>query len=495
MERTWGCTSHSSTRSRSSVPVPLTHADSAPAGARDRVYLVGRSDGALVVRSRRTSKRRLLAYVISCAFGILLQYGGAQGESAAAPPPSQPQEVSLEVREAGFRTIDLVLGEFVCHGKPKDVRGLERQVVGVLRNDLELSGYFNVIDGGELGDVWEDASAVDKWSALGAQALVEGKVEVRKDRITLHAFLSDLTTAQLVGRKKYEGTREDLRGMLHSLSDEIVLKLTGDRGIAKCRIVFVSDRSGNKELYLADYDGFNVRQLTSNGSINRAPACAPQGRWLVYTSYRRGNPDQFLLDLGGSKERLFCAFPGLNSGAAWDREGERLALTLSRDGNAEIYQVKSDGSDLRRLTRSSAIDCSPSWSPNGRQIVFTSDRAGSPQIYVLDVGDLSVSRLVRVGEYCDSPVWSPKGDLIAFAAREGGFFDLWLVDPTGRKLRRLTYKGESNEDPSWAPNGRHLAYTSWRNAKADIHLAHMRGGIDYRLPVGPGNNSEPDWLP
>jgi TolB protein len=427
--------------------------------------------------------------------GILLLCGPSHAEAPAGAISAAPPEVSLEVREAGFRTIDLVLGEFVCHGKPKDVRGLERQVAGILRNDLELSAYFNVIDGGELGDLWEETSAVDRWSALGAQALVEGKVEVRKDRISLQAFLSDLTTAQLVARKKYEGTREELRGMLHSLSDEIVHKLTGDQGIATCRMVFVSDRTGNKELYVSDYDGFNVHQLTSNGSINRAPACSPDGRWLVYTSYRRGNPDQFLFDLKETKERLFCAFPGLNSGASWDRDGDRLALTLSRDGNAELYQVKSDGSDLRRLTRSPAIDCSPCWSPNGRQVVFTSDRAGSPQIYVLDVGDLSVSRLVRVGQYCDSPVWSPKGDLIAFAAREGGFFDLWLVDPTGGKLRRLTYKGESNEDPSWAPNGQHLAYTSWRNAKADIHLAHVRGGVDYRLPAGPGNNTEPDWLP
>jgi TolB protein len=462
---------------------------------RDRACRVVRSGTSASPRRGRAARLRVAARVTFCGLGMISFCSGALAESPADVISSPPQEVSLEVREAGFRTIDLVLGEFVCHGKPKDVRGLERQVVGVLRNDLELSGYFNVIDGGELGDLWEDASAVDKWSALGAQALVEGKVEVRKDRITLHAFLSDLTTAQLVGRKKYEGTREDLRGMVHSLSDEIVLKLTGDQGIATCRMVFVSDRSGNKELYVADYDGFNVHQLTSNGSINRAPACSPDGRWLVYTSYRRGNPDQFLFDLRESKERLFCAFPGLNSGASWDRDGDRLALTLSRDGNAELYQVKSDGSDLRRLTRSPAIDCSPSWSPNGRQIVFTSDRAGSPQIYVLDVSDLSVSRLVRVGQYCDSPVWSPRGDLIAFAAREGGFFDLWLADPAGGKLRRLTYKGESNEDPAWAPNGRHLAYTSWRNAKADIHLAHVRAGIDYRLPAGPGNNSEPDWLP
>lgn len=485
-----------SIRSKSSTPVVAAGPCGVLRGAGDRARRSGRfgTPGPGRPTRLRAHRRRATSRLVLCALGVLLLYGCPRGESAPAAVPSSPQEVSLEVREAGFRTIDLVLGEFVCHGKPKDIRGLERQVVGILRNDLELSGYFNVIDGGELGDLWEDASAVDKWSALGAQALVEGKVEVRKGRITLHAFLSDLTTAQLVAREKYEGTPEELRGMVHSLSDEIVHKLTGDQGIAAYRIIFVSDRSGNKELYLADYDGFNVRQLTSNGSINRAPACSPDGRWVAYTSYRRGNPDQFLLDLRESKERLFCAFPGLNSGASWDKDGDRLALTLSRDGNAEIYQVKSNGSDLKRMTHSTAIDCSPSWSPNGRQIVFTSDRAGSPQVYVMEVGDLSVSRLVRVGEYCDSPAWSPKGDLIVFAAREGGFFDLWLAEPTGSKLRRLTYKGESNEDPSWAPNGRHLAYTSWRSGKADIHLAHARGGIDYRLPVGSGNNTEPDWL-
>ncbi len=441
---------------------------------------------------RACSSRRLLAgfalsLLASAAWPLVPTLGGET-------PPKMPQEVSLEVREAGFRKIDLVLGEFVCHGKPRETAGLERQVVAILRNDLEISGYFRVIDAGELGGVWEHSSVAQKWSALGAQALLEGKLEATKGRVTMFGFLSDLTTGQLVGKKKFEDTRENLRAMVHALSDEVVHRLTGDTGIASSKIVFVSDRTGNKELFVADYDGFNVRQLTSNGSINRAPACSPDGRWVVYTSYRRGNPDLYLIDMENGKERLFCAFPGLNSGAAWNKDGDHLALTLSRDGNAEVYQVKSNGKDLRRLTHSHAIDCSPSWSPSGRQIVFTSDRPGTPQIYVLDAQDLSVRRLVRVGNYCDSASWSPRGEFIVFAAREGGFFDLWLVEPTGSKLRRLTYKGQSNEDPEWAPNGRHLAYTCWRAERADIHITDIRGGVDYRLPLGAGNNTEPDWI-
>ncbi|MBN1423228.1 Tol-Pal system beta propeller repeat protein TolB [Candidatus Fermentibacteria bacterium] len=407
-----------------------------------------------------------------------------------AVPAEGQREVEMGIRETGARRMDIILGEF----QDERVMGEDRPVFDVIRQDLELSGYFRVLDGLELVRDWLDSTEVRaKWATIGADALLEGKVERSGKDFRLHAYLSDLASGRLVARRTMEGP--DPRRIAHSASDEVVKVLTGERGIAATRVAFILDQGTRSELCIADYDGHNMRQLTNTGVLKFGSAWSPDDDVIAFSALIDPSPDLFFWSFPESRMKRITNFPGLVAGASWSRDGKKLALTLTKDGDSEIYIMNRDGSGLRRVTRHPAIDCSPSWAPSGREIAFTSDRSGSPQIYVTDLDGTELRRLTFSGGYNESAAWSPRGDRIAYVAKEAGFFDVWVIDPMGRHRRRITFKGTSNEDPAWAPDGRHLIYVSTRRYQKELVLTDVGGRIEHVLPLGRGDKEEPSWSP
>ncbi len=124
--------------------------------------------------------------------------------------------------------------------------------------------------------------------------------------------------------------------MVHRFAEEVVLALTGEQGFFLTKIVFVSQATGQKEIFLMDFDGRNIVQLTRHQSICLSPRFSPDGSKIAFTSYRAGNPDIYIKDLRTQEERRIAYFPGLNISPSWSPDGQRLAFTLSKDGNPEF---------------------------------------------------------------------------------------------------------------------------------------------------------------
>ena len=74
------------------------------------------------------------------------------------------------------------------------------------------------------------------------------------------------------------------RLVAHQFADEIVRHLTGVAGCASSRICFSGGSTGKKEIYIADYDGANMKQVTQHGSISILPKFSPDGRKIAYLS-------------------------------------------------------------------------------------------------------------------------------------------------------------------------------------------------------------------
>ena len=188
----------------------------------------------------------------------------------------------------------------------------------------------------------------------------------------LSGKLYDAASAMKMSSKEYLGNEDTFRRMIHSFADEIVSRYTGEKGVARTRIAFVSDKSGYKELYTMDYDGRNPMKISADRSICLSPAWSPDGKVLVYVSYRDRNPDLFGLDMETGRRWKISGNEGLNISPAWSPDGKRLALALSKDGSAEIYIMDLRGTEPERLTYGAFDNVSPAWSPNGREIVFNS---------------------------------------------------------------------------------------------------------------------------
>lgn len=349
----------------------------------------------------------------------------------------------------------------------------------VVKNDVRLSGYLGV------------ATATSGEFVQRGEARTDGSVE---------CTVTQLATKKVVLSKVYPGNA-DVRRLGHTISDEIVQAITGQRGIAQTKIAFILKRGRGRELAVMDYDGANVRQLTADGKITAHPRWSPDGGKIVCTSYISGYPDVVEVNLGTRQRRVLANFPGLNTGAVFSPDGTRIALTLSKDGNPELYTMDVNGISLTRLTRTKGGESSPEWSPDGRQIAFVSDEAGSPQVYVVNADGGEPVRLTRSPSYNTEPTWSrpPAGTdtppMIAVTSRVGGKFQVGVIETGTGGVKALAADGDDNTEPSWAPNGRLLVFAKTRGWKSRLCLLDVITGEQLVLPAVDGEASEPAWGP
>jgi TolB protein len=332
------------------------------------------------------------------------------------------------------------------------------------------------------------------WLATGYDLLVRSEFSIKGDDLTVEFRLYDVLNRKMMTAKRYLGKQKELRRFAHSFSDEILLALTGERGCFTTHVVFVSTQSGNKEIFIMDWDGHNLLQLTRNGSINLNPDVSPDGREIIFTSYKRGNPDLYKRALSNTVEVPISRRKGLNITGVWSPDGSRIALTLSKDGDAEIYTIAKDGDQPQRLTVFPSIEVSPTWSPDGSQIAFVSDRLGKPQIFVMDAKGYNVRRLTTAGNYNGNPRWSPKGDKIAYARMQNGGFQIYTINSDGSGDTQLTSVG-SSENPAWSPDGRFIAFSSKRGGVEAIYVMRADGSGQTRVSQNKGNGTQPAWSP
>jgi len=275
-------------------------------------------------------------------------------------------------------------------------------------------------------------------------------------------------------------------------------RLTGERGVADTRIVFVRDLGGGiKEIFQVDRDGLGLTQLTFHRSLTLSPTLAPDGR-LAYITFKAGGPEIWgQLKPGAAHVRLYPGSGTRNIGhlsaPAWSPDGRRLAFVQGdRRGNSDIMVLDVSSGRARRLTDSNCINTEPSWNPAGTQLAFTSDREGSPQVYLMEEDGSNVRRLTREGGYNATPAWSPTGAMVAYVSRFEGKFDLFVYNLKDGKSYQVTTGLASSESPDWAPDERRIVFTSGSRGGMQLFTTDLSGQTLRRLTDFTGAQS-PRW--
>ncbi len=417
-------------------------------------------------------------------------------------------KVYIDLSAPAGKRLPVAVEEFVpMGGNPggtDDPEGLERvrhELRDTIVSDLIFSDFFDVIDpSAHLVSPLEEGFSgkeIDfkNWRTIGAELLIKGRFEKKGDSLTVEAKLFDTIKEKLIIGRRYKGRAGNPRRLAHMFSNDLIKELSGLKGIFTTKILFVSDRTGSKEIYISDYDGRNVRQITNNRSINLSPRWSPDGKRIIYTSYKKGWPCLYLLDLKTGRERTISDRPGINIGGRFSPDGKRIALTLSGEKSPEIYILDLITGEYIRLTNNYAIDVSPEWSPDGKKIVFVSDMAGNPHLYVIDSDGNNLKRLTYDGKYNASPSWSPDGKFIAFTRRDEGNFNIWVMHADGTGQVQLTYEG-NNKSPSWSPDGRYIVFNSVRDGtNSSLYLIRADGTGLRKITTDSNNEKNPAWSP
>ena len=323
---------------------------------------------------------------------------------------------------------------------------------------------------------------------------VTGSCHDNDGTLTVDCQVQNVLKSNVVLSKTYTDTSPNARRLAHKVADDIIMAIKGFRGICSGRIAMVGTATGNKELYICDADGGNLRQITHDKSISLAPRWAPDGSKIVYTSFLKGFADIYMIDIASGKRSVIANSPGINMAGGISPSGGEMLMVLSKDGNPEIYSKSFSSGQLIRLTRTPrAGEASPTWSPDGSQIAYVSDMAGagSPQLYIMDRSGTS-RRLTSRGKENVDPDWGAN-NLIAFSSRRSGLYSIYMINPATMEERLISPSDANYEDPSWASDGRHLVCTKREGYGTRIYLLDTMGDAPVCLTPYGGSWSAPSW--
>ncbi len=245
---------------------------------------------------------------------------------------------------------------------------------------------------------------------------------------------------------------------IHCAVDEILKKLFKIPGICATRIVFsVKTTAKSKNIYICDFDGSDIRQITHHNNLCVEPEWFPDGKSLIYTMYGNSRTNLIQTVLNPFRSRILVRMRGLNTGGSISPNGRYMALVMSRDKQVELYVKEVESGNMRRLTRSKAVEAAPCWSPGGGKICFVSDLDRRQSLYVISANGGTPVRLKTQGMEATSPAWAKNG-AIAYSSRVGKSYAIAITNSKDPRVPNgiITNAAGDWESPSWAPDSRHI---------------------------------------
>ena len=278
------------------------------------------------------------------------------------------------------------------------------------------------------------------------------------------------------------------------------------------KIVFMSKRDGNAEIYIMNPDGSEQVNLTRDPAADYTPVWSPNGKHILFSSDRDGIFDLYLMDADGTNVRKVFANSKYRWEPTWSPDGKRIAYAQGDPGKAKLqfglrfvpyadltlYISTVNGDSVEKLTDGFG----PSWSPDGHEIAFVVGGRKSTPLGIYDLRKRSQKTLIsKEMPWIFDPSWSSQGDKITFTKLDGAMFDaqgflrfrkgtIYTVDSTGGGLHRITDEGSS--DPTWSPDGNELIYSA-RVGFSQLFKMDLNGGDPIQLTHN-GSNSSPDWF-
>jgi TolB protein len=366
-------------------------------------------------------------------------------------------------------------------------------VQAIIARDLDFGDRVNSIKP-EGGDAPSGTLNYSLYAKLGAAALVQASVTPSG---SLHIALHDVGAGKVMNVGDFVLPQPALspawRLAVHGASDEIERWITGQRGIAQTRILYVRDQ----RLWLVDSDGAGLIALPGVGSA-LSPTWHPSGRYIAYMDLANDGTHISVRDLVSGASRRIPDRGGSNITPAFSPDGSTLVFASGNDG-VDLFSVPAFENEApRRITNGrGSSNSNPTFSPDGRSIAFTSGRLGHPEVYITDADGTNPDLLTTTGFgdqlYRANPDWSPDGRRVAFQSQIAGVFQIMTINLRDRSVQALTSEGR-NEDPSWAPDGRHLVFTSSRSGAKQLWVLDTETFRLRQLTRG-GSARQAAWSP
>ncbi|MEE8368326.1 MAG: Tol-Pal system beta propeller repeat protein TolB [Thermoanaerobaculia bacterium] len=266
--------------------------------------------------------------------------------------------------------------------------------------------------------------------------------------LTSIAFVSDRIKTNRIKEiflMDYDGWNQ------RAITGHQTISLSPDWGPDSKEVAYVSYFSGAPGIYLADLISGLKSPVVTSGNLNISPAYSPdQKRFAFARSLGDGNSEIFVADRDGSNLKQLTHSSGIDTNPAWSPTGREIAFTSSRSGTPQIYIMDAEGASLRRITFEGTYNDGAEWSPTAARLVYSARRRGNGfRIASSDVVTLETTLLTRGQGSHESPTFSPDGMKIAYSMKLGGRTQIMVMDADGSNILQLTRTG-NNYAPAWS---------------------------------------------
>lgn len=218
-------------------------------------------------------------------------------------------------------------------------------------------------------------------------------------------------------------------------------------------LTYRSNASGTWQIYVSPLDGDYHEQITSNVAYNNYEAVwSPDGQHLAFVSDRGGNKQIFVMDSSGRNQTQLTFNNTYNDDPTWSSTNT-IAFESDMSGRFSIYTIAPDGSRLQRLVSLGSSSSTPAWSYDGMWLAFEVRQGENRHIWMTDNGGNQAQQITTLGSENQRPAWSPDGTRLVFHSNydqaRSNRFDIWLIELSTGEMRRLTWHGDCF-NPAWS---------------------------------------------
>jgi serine/threonine protein kinase len=225
------------------------------------------------------------------------------------------------------------------------------------------------------------------------------------------------------------------------------------------RVAFMSDRSGNQEIWICDSDGSKTLQLTSlGGAAIYGPSWSPDSQNIAFTvAQKEMKDDIYVVSVNGGTPRRMTTNPAEDKWPFWSQDGKWIYFASTRSGREEIWRMPATGGEAVQITRN--FGDIPQESPDGKFLYYMK---GWPEAVSVWRVTLDGSQETKILDSVDSGgEWTVGKDGIYFfrTPDKAGHNDLCFYEfatAQTRKLLNLQRPLESRIVLS--PDGRTILY-------------------------------------
>ncbi|MCB0700723.1 MAG: PD40 domain-containing protein [Chitinophagales bacterium] len=164
------------------------------------------------------------------------------------------------------------------------------------------------------------------------------------------------------------------------------------------KILFTSTRNGDLDLYTMNMDGTDVKQITHELGYDGGAWFSPDGSKIVWRASRPKTPEDvkeykdllnqglvqptnmevFIANADGSDVKQVTSLGQANWAPNWMPDGKRIIFASNHEYERgfpfNLYIINADGTGLEKISHDGGFDAFPMFSPDGKRIMFSSNR-------------------------------------------------------------------------------------------------------------------------